>query len=380
MKFWKLIWKNVTRNKKRTVLTVLSIGFSLFLVSVLRTLVLELTRENPAPAAARRAVTHRATSLQELMPESYLRKIERIPNVELVAAMDWFGGVYKDPQNFFANFSVDADKLFALFPEIRLEEAAKQAFISQKTAAVCGIKLAQRFGWKVGDKMTLVGTIYPVDLEFSLVGIYRNENEENSFYFHRDYLEEAQGRPGKAGAFYILARTPAALPQVISEVDAMFRNSDAETLTETESAFLSGFTQMLGNVKTLVLSISTVVVFMILLIAGNTMAMNIRERTHEIAILKSLGFQNESLIGILVGESTCISMLGGFLGCCGAKLVCQSVDWGKLSMGFITDFQVGLPTLAMGFSIALVVGVVCGGIPALRVSRLTVSEGLRRIG
>lgn len=380
MRYWKIILKNVGRNKRRTVLTILSIAFSLFLVTFLRTLVVELSRQNPNPVATRRVVVRRATSLQELMPEAYGRKIEGVQDVQLVAAIDWFGGIYREPKNFFANFAVEHDKLFAMFPEILLDENAKQTFLSQKTAAVCGRQLAERFGWRVGDKITLLGTIYPVDLDFTLVGTYRNDSDERAFYFHRDYFEEAQGKPGRVGVFFVMCSSPEVVPKVVDRIDSMFRNTDAETRTETERAFESSFQMMIGNVKGLVLSISSVVVFMILLVVGNTMAMNIRERSHEIAILKSLGFQNESLIAMLVGEATCISLTGGLLGCLGAKMLFATMDAPRMTMGFVRSFNVELPTLAMGVVISLMVGIICGGIPALHVSRLTVSEGLRRIG
>lgn len=380
MKYWRIIWKNVTRNKKRTSLTVLSIAFSLLLVTFLRTLVVELGRTNPAPESTRRVVVRRLTSLQERMPESYRQKIERLPHVDLVAAIDWFGGIYREPKNFFANFAIDHDKIFDMYPEIKVDAAGREAWMSQRSAAICGIKLAERFGWKVGDRITLLGSIYPVDLDFTLVGIYTSISDEQSFYFHRDYFEEALGKPGMAGAWYLLCDSSENVPTVISAVDATFRNSDAETLSETERAFEASFAQMIGNVKGLVLSISSVIVFMILLITGNTMAMNIRERSHEIAIMKSLGFQNESLIGILVGESVIIALMGGLLGVVGGKYLLAAVDLSKVSMGFLRSFQVELPTVALGIAIALIVGLASGVIPAFHVTRLTVSDGLRRIG
>jgi putative ABC transport system permease protein len=380
MKYWKIIWKNVTRNKRRTLLTILSIGFSLLLVTFLRTLVIELGKANPAPESSRRVAVRRLTSLQEKMPESYRQKLERVPHVQLVAAIDWFGGVYREPKNFFANFALDHDRIFQMYPEITLDATAKEAWMSQRSAAICGIKLAERFGWKVGDKLTLLGSIYPVDLDFTLVGIYTSKSDETAFYFHRDYFEESLGKPGKVGVWYLLCDAPGNVPSVISTVDAMFRNTDAETLSETERAFESSFTQMIGNVQGLVLSISSVVIFMILLITGNTMAMNIRERSHEIAVLKSLGFQNESLVGMLMGESITISMLGGLSGVVGAKFLFMAVDLSKTSMGFIRSFQVEMPTIALGLVIALVVGLVSGAFPALSVTRLTVSDGLRRLG
>ncbi len=380
MKFWRLIWKNLGRNKKRTALTVASIAFSLFLVTFLRTLVLELSRGNPSPVSVRRVVVRRSTSLQEELPESYLRRLESVPDVELVVGLNWFGGIYREPKNFFANFAIDHEKLFALFPDIRLDDAEKQAFFAQRSAAICGIKLAERFGWKKGDKITLLGSIFPVDLQFDLVGFYHSDIDEKNFYFRRDYFEESLGKPGKVGAIYLLCRTQESVPKVIETVDAMFRNTDAETLTETERAFEAGFTSMLGNVKGLVLTISSVVVFMILLVTGNTMAMNIRERSHEIAILKSLGFQNESLIGMLVGESLLISLMGGFIGLSTARVLFIFLDMSKLTMGFLRNFSVEPSTLALGFLIAVAVGIVTGGIPALHVTRLTVSDGLRRLG
>ncbi len=380
MKYWRLVWKNVTRNRRRTFLTVLSIAFSLLLVTFLRTLVVEMSKTNPAPEATRRVAVRRLTSLQEQMPESYRQKLERVPHVQLVCAINWFGGIYREPKNFFANFALDHDRIFDMYPEIKLDPAAKQAWMSQRSAAICGIKLAERFGWKVGDKITLLGSIYPVDLDFTLVGIYTSASDERTFYFHRDYFEEAQGKPGLVGVWYLLCDTADSVPSVISTVDSMFRNTDAETLSETERAFEAGFTQMIGNVKGLVLSISTVVVFMILLITGNTMAMNIRERSHEIAILKSLGFQNESLFAMLLGESVLIAMMGGVAGVVGGKLLFMFVDLSKASMGFLRSFQVELPTVALGLAIALVVGLASGAFPALGAARRTVSDGLRRLG
>ena len=203
------------------------------------------------------------------MPEAYRKRIETVQDVERVVGMDWFGGIYKEPKNFFANFAVEHEDFFDVFPEVRLDAAAKQAFFAQRTAAFCGVKLAERFGWKVGDKVTLLGTIYPADLEFTLVGFYTSAVDERTFYFRRDYMQEALGKPGKVGVFFVLARSQEATPRVIERIDSMFRNTDAETLSETERAFQAGFQTMMGNVQGLVLSIMSVVVFMILLVVGN---------------------------------------------------------------------------------------------------------------
>jgi putative ABC transport system permease protein len=379
MKYFKIIWKNLTRNRRRTILTVLSIGFSLFLITFLRTLIVEMTRINTTPMSIRRSVVRRSTSLGELMPESYRRKIEAVPDVEIVVAQNWFGGVYKEIKNFFANFAVDHDKFFEMFPERKFSDSARQDFLRLRSAAVCGVKLAERFGWKTGDKITLLGALYPVDLEFTLVGTYTSEAEENTFFFRRDYFEESLGKPGKVGIFTVASSTPEAVARVNQAIDAMFRNTDAETLTETEHAFAASFQGMMGNVQGLVVSISSVVVFMILLVVGNTMSMNIRERSHEIAILKSIGFQNESLIGMLVSEAVLICLMGGILGCFGAKILFSVVELPRVVI-FIRGFDVSAATLALGIAISLVVGIVSGAIPAFHVARLTVADGLRRIG
>lgn len=379
MKYFGIIWKNLMRNKRRTILTALSIAFSLFLVSFLRTLTLEFSRTNLSPMSVRRAVVRRSTSLAELLPEFYKRKIAGIPEVEMLVGRNWVGGIYKEPKNFFANFAIEHENFFQAYPEIQLEEGAKQAFLTQRSAALCGVKLAKRFGWKVGDRITLLGSIYPVDLEFTLVGFYTSDVEETTFFFRRDYFEEALGKPGKVGVYTIVARSAEAIPKIIDAVDGMFRNTEAETLTETERAFQAGFASMVGNVQGLVISVGSVIVFMILLVVGNTMSMSIRERSHEIAILKSLGYQNESLIGMLLGESVAISFVGGLLGCLCARLVFSMVDIPNFTFGFIRRFKVEPSTIALGLAIALAVGLISGGLPALHVARLRVADGLRRV-
>src|SRR5262245_49725809 len=221
MKYFKIIWKNLTRNRRRTILTVLSIGFSLFLITFLRTLIVEMTRINTTPMSTRRSVVRRSTSLGELMPESYRRKIEAIPDVEIVIGQNWFGGVYKEMKNFFANFAVDHDRFFEMFPERKFSDSARQDFMRLRSAAVCGVKLAERFGWKAGDKITLLGALYPVDLEFTLVGTYTSEAEENTFFFRRDYFEESLNKPGKVGIFTVASRSPEGVARVNQTVDAM---------------------------------------------------------------------------------------------------------------------------------------------------------------
>jgi putative ABC transport system permease protein len=373
------IWKNITRNRRRTVLTILSIALSLFLLSTLMTVLTELGRESPDGDQHLRLVVRRASSLGDPLPESYLDKLKRVPGVRMVHTLSWFGGLYVDERNFFANFGCDPETLFPMFNENRLPPEQLSAFKKERTAAVAGRKLAERFKWRLGDKITLLGTIYPVDLEFTLRGIYTGL-DETAFFFHHAYLDEALGRPGKVGTFWLKAASAAEVPVIAERVDAMFKNSDAETKTETERAFQLGFVAMLGNIKTLISSISSVVVFTILLVTANTMAMSIRERAREIAILKTLGFTRRRLLGLLVAESAGIALAGGLLGTLGARLFYSLVDVWKHTQGFFPIFVVEPETIAIGLLLSVLIGVTSAAVPAYRVSRQTIAHALRRTG
>lgn len=373
------IWKNITRNRRRTVLTILSIALSLFLLSTLMTVLTELGRESPDGDQHLRLVVRRASSLGDPLPESYLDRLKRMPGVRMVHTLSWFGGIYVDERNFFANFGSDPETLFPMFNENRIPPEQLAAFKKERTAAVAGRKLAERFKWRLGDKITLQGTIYPVDLEFTLRGIYTGL-DETAFFFHHAYLDEALGRPGKVGTFWLKAASAAEVPVIAARVDAMFKNSDAETKTETERAFQLGFVAMLGNIKTLISSISSVVVFTILLVTANTMAMSIRERAREIAILKTLGFTRRRLLGLLVAESAGIALAGGLLGTLGARLFYSLVDVWKHTQGFFPIFVVEPETIAVGLLLSVLIGVTSAAVPAYRVSQQTIAHALRRTG
>lgn len=373
------IWKNITRNRRRTVLTILSIALSLFLLTTLMTVLTELGRESPDGDQHLRLVVRRASSLGDPLPESYLDRLKRVPGVRMVHTLSWFGGIYVDERNFFANFGSDPETLFPMFNENRVPPEQLAAFKKERTAAVAGRKLAERFKWRLGDKITLQGTIYPVDLEFTLRGIYTGL-DETAFFFHHAYLDEALGRPGKVGTFWLKAASAAEVPVIAERVDAMFKNSDAETKTETERAFQLGFVAMLGNIKTLISSISSVVVFTILLVTANTMAMSIRERAREIAILKTLGFTRRRLLGLLVAESAGIALAGGLLGTLGARLFYSLVDVWKHTQGFFPIFVVEPETIAVGLLLSVLIGVTSAAVPAYRVSQQTIAHALRRTG
>ena len=380
MRFLPFMLKSALRNVRRFVLTVLSVAVSLFMFCTLMTVLAELERENPSEVAHLRLVVRRATSLADPLPESYRDKLAAVPGGRAVHPMNWFGGLYIDERNFFANFATDVKTLFTLYPENVTSAAEREAFQRDRTGAMVGQTLAEQFGWKRGDKVTLLGTIYPVDLEFTVRAIYTNELDDRAFFFHREYFEEALGRPGKVGTFWLLAERAELVPRIAETVDAIFRNTDAETKTETEQSFRLSFVAMLGNVKTLIVSICSMVVLTILLVTANTIAMTIRERAREIAILKTIGFRRRAILAMLIGEAAGIALAGGLLGSLGARVVYATVDLSKLMQGFFRHFIVTPETIGTALLIAAGIGVLSAGIPAWNAARVSVAEALRRVG
>lgn len=328
MKLIRLIWKNALRNRRRTVLTVLSIAVSIFLVSTLQavlTSIYSVGGNGQKGSPHLRVIVHRATSITQSMPEAYRSRIASVPGVKYVIAQNWFGGVYIDQRNFFANFAVDTDDFEKVYNDYEIPPDQLAAWKNERTAALVGQKLMTQYHWQIGDRITLKSSIYHINPEFIIRAVYKAAGEdadaqESSLFFHYDYFDELLGRPGQVGSFAVKVDSAEDVPRVIDSIDALFRNTSAETKTETESAFGLSFVSMLGNVKLLLTGISAAVIFTILLVAGNTMAMSIRERTSEVAVLKTLGFRRNTILLLLVGESLVIALLGGMLGGVGAKL------------------------------------------------------------
>jgi putative ABC transport system permease protein len=379
-----LLLRNALRNRRRSLLTILSLGVSTFLLASLVTLQQELERGVRESAGSPRLVVQRATSLVYPLPAGIRPTLERIPGVDLVLAMDWFGGIYQDERNFFANFAVDADRMLEMWPEVGVDRAQYDAFLRERTAALVGRKLAERFGWRLGQQVTLTGTIYPVDLTFTIRAIYWQAGEravdEGAFWFHREYLEESLGNPGTVGTFWLRAANPAVVPRIMDAVDRTFRNTDAATKTQTESAFALSFVQMLGDVRTMILSISAVVVFAILFVTANTTAMSVRERTREVAVMKALGFTRRRILGLLVGESAVIALAGGVVGAGGAWLFYTLFDLPSKSGGLLPFFEVTWTTVAGGVAVSTVIGLLAATLPALRASAVSIARGLRHVG
>jgi len=381
MKFLPLIFRNTLRNRRRTILTVLSISMSLFLISTLRTLLEQLESPPLTPESATRVLTRHQTSLANILPISYREKIRQVPGVTEVSAYQWVGGIYKDPANFFAQFAVDPDRFFEVYSDIHpLDSEEKQSFQKEKTAALAGVKLAERYGWNVGDRITLQGTIFARDIELIICGLIQGGGSENLLLMRHDYLNELWDNYNGAGVFAVRVRSAEEIPAVIDSIDSMFVSSTAPTKTETEKAFVLGFVSMLGNVRSLVMSISTVLIFTIILVAANTMAMSIRERTGEIAILKTLGFAPGHVLTVLVAESGMIAVTGGLLGALAARYLLGGLDFNAYTTGFIQVFDVRWQTVLLAAGISLVVAFTSTIVPAWTASRIPISEAVRRRG
>ena len=381
MKFLPLIFRNTFRNRRRTILTVLSISMSLFLVSTLRTLLDALESPPMTPESAMRVLTRHQTSLANLIPIAYKDRIRQVAGVEEVSTYQWFGGVYKDPANFFGQFAVDPVPFFKIYSDIRpVASEHLETFIKERTAALAGVNLAKTYGWKIGDRITLEGTIFPGSLEFIIRGFVTGGGGDSVLYFHYDYLTESFANFDGASTFVVKARSADDIPLVIDAIDSTFMNSTAPTKTETEKAFVLGFMAMWGNVRTLVVSISTVLIFTIVLVAANTMAMSIRERTGEIAILKTLGFTSGHVLAVLIAESALIALAGGLLGSLGARYLLGAVDFQMLTAGFIQTFDVKWTTVTLAAAISLVVAFGSTIVPAWSASRLEIADAIRRRG
>jgi putative ABC transport system permease protein len=375
--------KNAFRNKRRSALTVLSIGFSLLLLTLMMTIWRTFYIDQGAPDSAKRLMTRHRVSLTFFLPGYYREKIRALPGVVYVAPMTWFGGRYKDdkPENFFAQFATDPEEYLKVAADKSVPADQAQAWIRDRAGAMVDAELAKRYGWKIGDRVTLQGTIFPVNPELTIRAIYTMTPANKSFYFHAKYLEEAVSwYKGQTGFFFTRVASPSDIAPTSRTIDDMFRNSPQPTKTESEKAFQLSFIAMLGNVKAFILSICAAVVFAILLVAANTMAMSIRERTREVAMLKTLGFSRASVLSLFVGEAIALSVAGGLLGVAIAASLTRVIAHSPYATGILFGFRVSLPTMGIAVVIAAFVGFLSAYFPAYNASRLNIVEGLRHIG
>lgn len=381
MTLTRFVTKNALRNKRRSILTVLSIAFSLLLLTFMMTLWHAFTLDDGSTESAQRLVVRHKVSLTFSLPGFYREKIRSIPGVVAVAPVSWFQGVYKDqkPENFFPRFGTDPDEFMKVYRDVKMPGDQLKAWQRDRQGAIISDSLAVKYGWKIGDRIVIVGDIYPVTLELYVRGIYHAEPDPKSLYFNTKYVEEAVSWfKGQAGTFSILADSPSSVSTISSTVDDMFRNSPQPTKTESEKAFGLEFVAMMGNVKMFILSICSAVLFATLLVSANTIAMSIRERTREVAVLKTLGFTRRGVLALFVSESVVLSLVGGFIGACLAKGMVFAFDHSPQMTFFPLKMTAGIWAVAL--LISGVVGLVAAAVPSYHASQIDIVDGLRHIG
>jgi putative ABC transport system permease protein len=383
MKFVALILSNFKRHKTRTILTMLSILVAFILFGYLAA-IRQAFQMGVSVAGADRLVVRNRISLIQPLPQAYEARLEQIDGVGVATQASWFGGLYQDNRSPFGQIAVEPDEFFLIYPEYLLPPAEKEAWLKTKTGAIVGRDLAERFGWKVGDKIPIQATYNTPKTggdtwTFDLVGIYTGAletTEEASMYFRHDYLDENRLRgEGLTGWYNIKLKDSKLAEQVVKAIDERFANSPYETRTETEKAFMQGFAEQMGNIGAIVTAILTAVFFTILLVAGNTMAQAVRERTSELGVLKAIGFTDAQTLAMVLIESLIIAGIGGGLGMLIGWLMVQG---GDPTNGALPVFFYPTDQLIRGVVFVILLGIVTGLLPALQAMRLNAVDALRR--
>jgi putative ABC transport system permease protein len=381
----KIILRNAFRNKLRSLLTVLGAATAILAFCLLRTMV-GAWYAGVAASSSTRLVTRNAVSLVFPLPIAYLEKIRRTDGVKKVSYGSWFGGIYIDEKNFFPNFVVEPRSYLDLYPEFVLSPDQREAFFRDRRGCVAGRKIADLFGWKIGDIVTLKGTIYPGDWDLILRGIYRGRDDtidETQFFFHWEHLDESirETMPRRAGwvGFYLVGVSgPEVASRVGAAIDETFRNSLAETLTETEKSFQQGFVAMSSALLLVIQSVSVLVVVIILAVVANTMVMTTRERMGEYAVFKCLGYGGGYITAFILGESLVITLTGCVLG---IVLTFPAIDMIRKNLpNFFPVFNLGMDTVVQALGAALFVALFAAAVPSRRAVRVRIAEGLARIG
>jgi len=391
MKFAPLILKHLRRNWIRTLSTVLALSVCILLFCTLQTVV-EAVNFGLHAGNAGRLVTRNSVSLVYNLPINYEQKVANVPGVQEVVANAWFGGIYRDPKNFFANFATQPQKFLDIFPEIMLPPEQKDKWLHDQRGAIIGRKLAQRFGWKVGDTFELESSIPPYRVghpfEFVVDGIYDTDEARypgtdlNSMYFNYKYLYEATGEKIGIGWLTEKIDDPKHAGEIAKTIDAEFENSDNSTKTETEQAFMAGFVAMAGNLAFLLNGIGLAVAFTILLVTANTMSIAVRERQQEIGVLKTLGFSSGLVMTLILSEALLIGVMGGLIGI-GISVAILKILPGVPMIGDVLaqypNFGLSTTTTALGVGIALLLGLLAGFFPAMTGYRARITEVLRQV-
>ena len=381
MTLTRFVAKSAFRNKRRSLLTVASIAFSLLLLCIMLCVWRSFYIDKGAPDSALRIMTRHKVSLANFLPIYYRDKIRTVPGVVHVVPMTWFGGKYKDdkPENYFAEFATDPDEYFDVAADKIMPADQLAAWKRDRAGCVADVELAKKHHWKIGDHIILQGSIFPATLDLTLRGIYAIDPPNSALYFHAKYLEESvDWFKDSAGFYFTRVDTAENMPRAAHAIDEMFHGTPVPTKSESEQAFKLDFINTLGSVKAFILGICGAVVFTTLLVCANTMAMSIRERTREVAVLRTLGFTRGSILKLLLGESIAISLIGGLVG----------VTFATGAVFFLARPGIGLPvslhmtaaTAVVVMLVAFLVGLVSGLIPSYRASNLGIVDALRYIG
>ena len=384
MKYLPLVWRNMWRRKVRTTFTLLSIFIAFLLFGVLMTIRETFSLGVDLAGLDRLMVIHKISIIMPL-PASYQAQLKSVPGVQTVTHNTWFGGVYKDPTNFFSTIALEPEPYFGMYPEMHLPPEQMKAWVADRQGAVIGVDLAKRFGWKVGDRVPIRGTIFRQKngsdaWEFNIVGIYDGDPgvDKTGFFFRYDYLDENRNErngAGTVGWYVIKIQDSSKSKQMASTFDSMFANSSFETNTTTEKGFIDGFAKQVGDIGSIMIAILAAVLFTILLVVGNTMAQAVRERTSELAVLKTLGFSNAKVLALVLAESMFIAVAGGGLGLLVAWAI---VSRGDPTNGMLTPFVLPRADLILGIALMAAVGVASGLLPATGAMRIKITDALRK--
>jgi len=378
MTYQKFVLRNIGRKKTRMLLTMGSFAVALFLFGLL-VAIQNAFYQGVDMAGADRLIVRHKTSMVMPLPYAYKEKIGRIPGIAAVQAGCWFGGVYKEPKNFFAQLALETEEFRRVYPEYLMPEEQWKAYLGDLQGCIVGRKLLKRFGWKLGDRIALRGTIYPGNWELNIRGVFENKKQEDdtgAMFLNYKYVDERSPIKGLVAWFIIKVEKPENALAVAKAIDGEFSGASFRTLTETEQAFQSDFVKRLGNIKLILMIIGGVVFLTLLLVTGSTMAMAIRERTGEIGVMKTLGFTDRQVLALLLSESMAFALIGGGLGLVLVKLFTLG---GDPTGGMLRSFHLSPLNMLLGLAITLATGIGSGIVPALGAMRLSIVDAMRRV-
>jgi putative ABC transport system permease protein len=381
MKFFPLLWSNLWRKKIRTIFTLLSVFVAFLLFGLLMTIRTAFTFGVDIAGLDRLVLIHKVSLIMPL-PVSYQPRLQATPGVVLATHNTWFGGVYQDPSNFFAQIAVDPEPFMKIYPEYKLPPDQYAAWLADRQGVIVGVDLAERFGWKIGDRVPIQGTIWIPKQgevwEFNIVGMYDGDQgiDKTQFFFRYDYLDENRLRGEGQVGWYVVKIADGSQAQAMgAKFDEMFANSSAETKTTTEKGFVEGFAKQVGDIGAIMIAILAAVLFTMLLVAANTMAQSVRERTSEVGVLKTLGFSNAAVLLLVLGESIIIAVVGGGLGLLASWAFVQQ---GDPTNGMLPIFVLPPRDVAVGAGLIVLLGIVAGMLPAVNAMQLKITDALRR--